>query len=137
MTGAGLASRAGRRRRADRAQPRGAAGDGAAHRATADRLRRGLDDLSGLDAACSCASWPRLAASSGPTVLVESLQEGGAFRQTTLNGGQVDDERSLLALQVNGADLSLDHGFPARVIVPALPGVHNTKWVQKMTFQAA
>lgn len=67
-------------------------------------------------------------------VLVESIQEGGAFRQATLNGGQISDDRSLLALQVNGVDLSLDHGFPARVIVPALPGVHNTKWVRKMTF---
>ncbi len=70
-------------------------------------------------------------------VLVESLQGFGAFKQATLNSGQVDDERSLLALKVNGADLSIDHGFPARVIVPALPGVHNTKWVQKMTFQGA
>jgi DMSO/TMAO reductase YedYZ molybdopterin-dependent catalytic subunit len=71
------------------------------------------------------------------TVLVESVQEGGAFRQATLNSGQVADERSLLALRVNGADLSLDHGFPARVIVPALPGVHNTKWVGTMTFASA
>jgi DMSO/TMAO reductase YedYZ molybdopterin-dependent catalytic subunit len=70
-------------------------------------------------------------------VLVESIQEGGAFRQATLNGGQISDDRSLLALKVNGADLSLDHGFPARVIVPALPGVHNTKWVRKMTFMEA
>jgi DMSO/TMAO reductase YedYZ molybdopterin-dependent catalytic subunit len=69
------------------------------------------------------------------TVLVESLQSAGAFRQATLNAGQVGDERSLLALRVNGADLSPDHGFPARVIVPALPGVHNTKWVSRMTFR--
>lgn len=67
-------------------------------------------------------------------VLVESLQEAGAFSSATLNSGQVGNERSLLALRVNGADLSLDHGFPARVIVPALPGVHNTKWVKRMTF---
>jgi DMSO/TMAO reductase YedYZ molybdopterin-dependent catalytic subunit len=71
------------------------------------------------------------------TVFVESLQEAGAFATTTLNDGQVDDERSLLALMVNGADLSADHGYPARVIVPALPGVHNTKWVKRMTFTAA
>jgi DMSO/TMAO reductase YedYZ molybdopterin-dependent catalytic subunit len=70
-------------------------------------------------------------------VLVESIQAAGAFRQATLNSGQVADERSLLALRVNGADLSLDHGFPARIIVPALPGVHNTKWVSRMTFTAA
>ena len=68
-------------------------------------------------------------------VLVESLQEGGAFSQATLAANQIDDPQSLLALKVNGADLSLDHGFPARVIVPALPGVHNTKWVNRMTFR--
>jgi len=76
----------------------------------------------------------RRAGFDNAVVFVESLQEFGAFSQTTLNSGQVGDERSLLALKVNGAELSLDHGFPARVIVPALPGVHNTKWVQKMTF---
>lgn len=79
----------------------------------------------------------RMAGFEDATVFVESLQEFGAFNQTTLNSGQVGDERSLLALKVNGAELSLDHGLPARVIVPALPGVHNTKWVQKMTFQGA
>ncbi len=72
-----------------------------------------------------------------PEVLVESLQEGGAFRQATLAGNQIFDEDSLLALKVNGADLSPDHGFPARIIVPALPGVHNTKWVNRMTFSQA
>jgi DMSO/TMAO reductase YedYZ molybdopterin-dependent catalytic subunit len=43
---------------------------------------------------------------------------------------------SLLALQVNGTDLSPDHGYPARIIVPALPGVHNTKWVGSIDFRA-
>jgi DMSO/TMAO reductase YedYZ molybdopterin-dependent catalytic subunit len=43
-------------------------------------------------------------------------------------------DRALLALKVNGADLSPDHGYPARIIVPALPGVHNTKWVGRMSF---
>jgi DMSO/TMAO reductase YedYZ molybdopterin-dependent catalytic subunit len=67
----------------------------------------------------------------GPAgVLVSSLQERGAFAQAVLSDRQVADPRSLLALQVNGADLSLDHGFPARVIVPAAPGVHCTKWVR-------
>jgi DMSO/TMAO reductase YedYZ molybdopterin-dependent catalytic subunit len=65
---------------------------------------------------------------------VESLQEAGSFRQATLSGAQAGDPRSLLALRVNGADLSLDHGFPARVIVPAAPGVHCTKWVASISF---
>ena len=38
------------------------------------------------------------------------------------------------AFRVNGAELSADHGYPARVILPASPGVHNIKWVTKMTF---
>ncbi|WP_247195704.1 molybdopterin-dependent oxidoreductase [Streptomyces sp. GESEQ-35] len=69
-----------------------------------------------------------------PDVFVESLQQRGAFRHAALRANQVADERSLLALTVNGEDLSPDHGYPARVIVPAAPGVLNTKWVARMTF---
>jgi DMSO/TMAO reductase YedYZ molybdopterin-dependent catalytic subunit len=69
-----------------------------------------------------------------PDVFVESLQRHGAFRHAALRANQVADPRSLLALYVNGEDLSPDHGYPARVIVPAAPGVLNTKWVARMTF---
>ncbi|MFH8462975.1 molybdopterin-dependent oxidoreductase [Streptomyces sp. NPDC017991] len=69
-----------------------------------------------------------------PDVLVESLQRHGAFRHAALRANQVADPRSLLALEVNGEDLSPDHGYPARVVVPAAPGVLNTKWVARMTF---
>jgi DMSO/TMAO reductase YedYZ molybdopterin-dependent catalytic subunit len=67
---------------------------------------------------------------------VNSLQKGGPFGHATLRGNQVHDPESLLALRVNDADLSLDHGYPARVIVPGNPGVHNTKWVARITFEA-
>lgn len=67
---------------------------------------------------------------------VASLQPRGAFRQTTLSADQWQDDQALLALQVNGADLPLDHGYPARIIVPALPGVHCTKWVGGLAFGA-
>lgn len=70
-------------------------------------------------------------------LFVESLQRGGGFGSATLSAGQVAAPDALLALQVNGADLTPDHGFPARVVVPALPGVHNTKWVTRMTFLPA
>ncbi|TJZ49549.1 hypothetical protein FCH28_24965 [Streptomyces piniterrae] len=69
-----------------------------------------------------------------PDVLVESLQLHGAFRLAALRDNQVRDPRSLLALRVGGEDLSPDHGYPARIIVPAAPGVLNTKWVARMTF---
>ena len=66
---------------------------------------------------------------------VISLQRGGAFGEARLAANQVGDPDALLALRVDGADLSLDHGYPARIIVPALPGVHNTKWVAAIEFE--
>ena len=64
---------------------------------------------------------------------VRSLERGG-FNQAVLQANQVGNPDSLLALRVNGVDLSVDHGYPARIIVPALPGVHNTKWVRSIEF---
>jgi DMSO/TMAO reductase YedYZ molybdopterin-dependent catalytic subunit len=68
------------------------------------------------------------------SALVRSVEPRGAFTSARLTGGQVLDPDALLATRVNGAPLSRDHGFPARVIVPALPGVHCTKWVGTIDF---
>jgi len=65
---------------------------------------------------------------------VQSLEGGGGFGEARLASNQVLDPDALLALHVNGVDLSLDHGYPARIIVPALPGVHCTKWVRSIDF---
>jgi DMSO/TMAO reductase YedYZ molybdopterin-dependent catalytic subunit len=79
----------------------------------------------------------RLAGVERPSsVLVESLQREGTFRHTVLSAAQIQNPDALLALRVNDADLSPDHGYPARVIVPANPGVRNTKWVARLTFRA-
>jgi len=67
---------------------------------------------------------------------VTSLEKAGAFNQASLQANQVTNPDALLALKVNGVDLSLDHGYPARIIVPALPGVHNTKWVTSIEFRS-
>ncbi len=69
------------------------------------------------------------------TVNSRSLATNGVFDYATLASEQTSDERTLLALKVNGGDLSLDHGFPARVIGPAIPGVHCTKWAHEMIFR--
>jgi DMSO/TMAO reductase YedYZ molybdopterin-dependent catalytic subunit len=66
---------------------------------------------------------------------VKSVQPAGAFDDVVLRGSRVTDPQALLALKVNGEDLSLDHGFPARIIVPASPGVHQTKWVGRLTWR--
>jgi DMSO/TMAO reductase YedYZ molybdopterin-dependent catalytic subunit len=77
----------------------------------------------------------RLVGLADPTgAHVVSLERHGAFAQVSLSGQQVRASESLLALRVNGADLSLDHGYPARIILPAAPGVHNTKWVTRIAF---
>ena len=47
---------------------------------------------------------------------------------------QVGAAHTLLALKADGHELTLDHGYPARMIIPAAPGVHCTKWVSKVTF---
>ena len=65
---------------------------------------------------------------------VRSLQPKGVLSKASLSADQVAQPDALLALKVNGADLPLDHGYPARIIVPALPGVHNTKWVGSIEF---
>ncbi|MGV0788233.1 molybdopterin-dependent oxidoreductase [Mycolicibacterium sp. XJ2] len=79
----------------------------------------------------------RLAGVPSPvSAFVRSVERRGAFNRATLQRNQLLHPDSLLALRVNGVDLSPDHGFPARVIVPALPGVHNTKWVLSIDFRA-
>ena len=83
------------------------------------------------------AELARLAGVPAPRAArVASLQRGGAFGAATLQANQIGDPDALLALRANGDDLSLDHGYPARIIVPALPGVHNTKWVASIEFEA-
>jgi Oxidoreductase molybdopterin binding domain len=72
--------------------------------------------------------------------------EGAILRVASLQPGQppqalvpslYNDSRSLLALLVNGVDISLDHGYPARVILPNVPGDFNTKWVSELRYEAA
>ncbi len=78
-----------------------------------------------------------LAGGEGVThAVVRSLEKSGAFNQATLNRAQLRHGDALLALRVNAVDLSPDHGFPARIIVPALPGVHNTKWVREIELRS-
>ncbi len=76
-----------------------------------------------------------LAGVAEPTsAFVRSVERRG-FNRATLQENQVGHPDSLLALAVNGATLSPDHGYPARIIVPGLPGVHNTKWVTAIDFR--
>ncbi len=72
-----------------------------------------------------------------PEAFVRSLQPAGVLSKASLSGDTLADPDALLALAVNGAELSLDHGYPARIMAPAVPGVHNTKWVASIDFAGA
>ena len=65
-------------------------------------------------------------------VPVTSLQESGPYRRTTLPANFAADERTLLALDLSGEPLSLDHGYPCRLIAPNRPGVLQTKWLSRL-----
>ncbi len=65
-------------------------------------------------------------------VAVSSMQTRGAFSRSELPADFVADPRTLLALELNGQSLSLDHGHPCRIIAPNRPGVLQTKWVGQL-----
>jgi hypothetical protein len=68
----------------------------------------------------------------GSNVKVTSLQPDGPYRVTLLPHAYVDSRDTLLATHLNGERLSIDHGFPCRVIAPNRPGVLQTKWVSRL-----
>ena len=72
-------------------------------------------------------------AREGAEVTVESIERGSRYRRSNLTHDQSQDRDALLALEINGEPLHLDHGFPVRLIAPNRPGVMQTKWVTKVT----
>lgn len=72
------------------------------------------------------------AGGSDAEVDVESLQPEGPYNVTRLSPAFVADPSTLLALEVEGEPLHLDHGFPVRLIAPNQPGVLQTKWVSRV-----
>lgn len=121
--------------------------------AVARELELGLDDLRAmalheaeLPIACvegwsKSATWrgvrvrDLLAMAGAParaSCTVISLQQRGGFRASYLNADHASDRDTLLALELNGETLHLDHGFPVRLIGPNRPGVSQTKWVTEV-----
>jgi len=74
----------------------------------------------------------RAGASADAEVLVESLEREGLYRTSELNRLQAHDRDTLLALELDGQELDVDHGFPVRLIGPNRPGVIQTKWVRRL-----
>ncbi|MBA2438822.1 MAG: molybdopterin-dependent oxidoreductase, partial [Acidimicrobiia bacterium] len=53
-------------------------------------------------------------------------------RTSFVNSVQAHDRDTLLATHLDGEVLTLDHGYPLRLIGPDRPGVNQTKWVTRL-----
>lgn len=65
-------------------------------------------------------------------VRITSLQQHSIYAVTEMQPDFVNDELTLVALQLEGEVLDIDHGYPARIIAPARPGVLQTKWLSSL-----
>jgi DMSO/TMAO reductase YedYZ molybdopterin-dependent catalytic subunit len=61
-----------------------------------------------------------------------SLEQRGGSREALVAADLARDPLTLLALQLEGEELSLDHGWPCRLIAPGRPGVAQTKWLSRI-----
>ena len=59
---------------------------------------------------------------------VRSADPGG-YGVSTVTRQTLNHPDTLLALRIDGEQLALDHGYPARLIAPNRPGALQTKWV--------
>lgn len=74
----------------------------------------------------------RAGAPTGRPVRISSLETNGLYAASTLPAAHVSDPLTLLALRIDGHELSPDHGYPCRLIAPSRPGVLQTKWVAQL-----
>jgi DMSO/TMAO reductase YedYZ molybdopterin-dependent catalytic subunit len=112
---------------------------------TLDELRSLPQRNAGLPISCvegwsAAASWrgislPVLLAMVGAPassqIKVESIEsQERLYANSIIDPQHAADFDTLLALELNGETLDLDHGFPLRLIAPDRPGVLQTKWIK-------
>ena len=68
----------------------------------------------------------RAGGSAGSRVVVRSLGKGG-ITKAELSGSQL--EQALLATELNGSRLDVDHGYPLRLVGPNRAETFDTKWI--------
>jgi len=75
----------------------------------------------------------KVGARPGASVRVESLEDSSRlYSASVVDPTHAADPDTLLALELNGTPLDLDHGYPVRLIAPDRPGVLQTKWIDKV-----
>lgn len=114
---------------------------------TLDELRRLPQRSAGLPITCvegwiAPAQWRGVSlplllrlvrAPASASVRVESLEDQKRlYSASVLDGAHCADPDTLLALELNGNVLDIDHGYPVRLIAPDRPGELQTKWVTRV-----
>ena len=67
-------------------------------------------------------------------IKVESIEDQERpYSNSIIDPQHAADPDTLLALELNGSRLDLDHGYPVRLIAPDRPGVLQTKWIRRVT----
>ena len=68
-------------------------------------------------------------------VTLRSIQNS-TYGYSNLTPGVARDPDTLLAMEVNGEELHIDHGFPIRLMAPNTPGERQTKWLNEVVVRA-
>jgi len=71
-------------------------------------------------------------ARGGTAIKAVSLEQNSSYAIMHMGPEYVRDDLTLVALELNGDTLDLDHGYPARMIAPGRPGVLQTKWLSSL-----
>jgi DMSO/TMAO reductase YedYZ molybdopterin-dependent catalytic subunit len=110
-----------------------------------DELRAMPQRVAGLPIECvegwsAAAAWrgvslpfllEMVGAPKGSKVMVQSIEpQSQLYSSSVIDPQHAVDPDTLLALELNGEVLDLDHGFPVRLIAPDRPGVLQTKWLR-------
>ncbi len=69
---------------------------------------------------------------AGSRLQVVSLETGWLYARSPVGPSVAADPLTLLAMAVDGEPLTLDHGYPLRLIAPGRPGVQQTKWLSRI-----
>ena len=114
---------------------------------TLDELRSLPQHSAGLPISCvegwsAAATWRGVSlpvllrlvgANAGSSIKVESIEtQARLYSNSLIDPQHAADPDTLLAVELNGETLDLDHGFPVRLIAPDRPGVLQTKWIRRV-----
>lgn len=77
-----------------------------------------------------------LARNACETVFIgaDSGSDGRGAYARSMTWAEMEETRPLLALQLNGAPLTPDHGAPLRLLVPGYYGMASVKWLLRVEF---